>query len=166
MILISFFLFFSILGFSIEYVISLICRYKKETLLVGPWMPIYGIGFLTIHLVHFLLKKKNLSSLKEKILFFILSVIFLSIIEEIGGLLTQEIFHQNFWSYEGFPLSIGPYINVFVSLLWGVIALICEYLIYPKLTPLLKKIPKQIIYILLFLLILDHIICLKNAFSL
>lgn len=162
MTLLAAFIFFSIVGFSGEYLGSLIMNHKKETLLLGPWMPIYGLGFLFVHIIHQFLKKKNITKKKELILCYIISVLGITICEEIGGLLTYHFFHKNYWDYTSLPLSIGPYINVFVSLGWGVLALIIEYLIYPKVKPFLQKIPKSITTILFILFLLDNLICFQR----
>mgnify|MGYP001861424662 FL=1 len=159
MTLLNAFLFFSILGFSGEYLGSLILNHQKETLLLGPWMPIYGLGFLFVHATHQFLKCKNLAKKKELIFCYIISVLVLSLCEEIGGLLTYHFFQKNYWDYTNLPLSIGPYINVFISLGWGFLALIIEYLVYPKVKPFFQKIPKLLTIIIFILLLLDHLIC-------
>ena len=159
MTLLNAFLFFSILGFSGEYLGSFILNHQKETLLLGPWMPIYGLGFLFVHATHQFLKCKNLAKKKELIFCYIISVLVLSLCEEIGGLLTYHFFQKNYWDYTNLPLSIGPYINVFISLGWGFLALIIEYLVYPKVKPFFQKIPKLLTIIIFILLLLDHLIC-------
>ena len=159
MTLLNAFLFFSILGFSGEYLGSLILNHQKETLLLGPWMPIYGLGFLFVHATHQFLKCKNLAKKKELIFCYIISVLVLSLCEEIGGLLTYHFFQKNYCDYTNLPLSIGPYINVFISLGWGLLALIIEYLVYPKVKPFFQKIPKLLTIIIFILLLLDHLIC-------
>ena len=45
---INIFIIFSILGFLSEFIISLCMHEQKQTLLIGPWMPIYGLGILLV----------------------------------------------------------------------------------------------------------------------
>lgn len=153
---------FSILGFGYEKITSLLMCQPKETLLIGPWMPIYGIGFLIVHFIHERLKKEGLQGFKKILWCFFLSIVALTVLEEIGGLLTNFLFAKSFWSYEGIPLSIGPYINVFISCLWGFFAIILEFIVFPKLTKVIKRIPKWLTYLMIFLFVFDNIIALKN----
>lgn len=156
------FLFFSIFGFLGEFLLSRIMNQSKETLLLGPWMPIYGIGFLVTHFINKILEKKEIIGKKKILLCYLFSVLALTLLEEIGGLLTWALFHKNYWDYSSIPLSIGPYINVFISLIWGFLALLIEYVILPKISFLLKKIPKWLTLILLILFLLDNYFCLKR----
>ena len=161
------FLLFSILGYLGELSLSLLTHQTKETLLIGPWMPIYGLGLLIVHAIHKKLTQYKLSKKKEVFFCFLLSVISLTLLEELGGLITATLFHRSFWNYEGLFLSIGPYINVFISLIWVILALIIVYLFYPLVAPFLKKTPRLLTYTLLLLFLLDNLYCLnKNFFSL
>ncbi|MCI8575236.1 MAG: putative ABC transporter permease [Bacilli bacterium] len=151
------FLFFSILGYTYETIFHFLEHKMRENILFGPWMPIYGFGILCIELIHKILTKLKINGKKKLLYCFILSVIFLTIIEEIGGLIILYFFQTSFWNYESIPLSIGPYINILVSLIWGVLGLFLEYIIYPLVTPWLKKIPKWVSILLFLLLLLDNI---------
>ena len=139
----SFFI-FSILGWSYETVFHFLEHKTRKNLLFGPWMPIYGFGILTIEFIDKLLKKLKVSGKKKILYCYIISVIALTLLEEIGGLLVQFLFHTSFWNYESIPLSIGPYINIFISLIWGFFGLLIEYILYPLLTPFIKKIPSWV----------------------
>ena len=156
------FLFFSILGFSGEFLLSFFMKQSKETLLLGPWMPIYGIGFLTTYLIDKILEKKQFTGKKKIFLCYLFSIFSLTLLEEIGGLLTFALFHKNYWDYSSIPFSIGPYINFFISLIWGFLAMIIQYIIFPKITFLFKKTPKWLTIFLFLLFILDNYFCLKR----
>lgn len=153
---------FSVLGFGYEKITSFLLHQPKETLLIGPWMPIYGIGLLITHFINELLKKRGIHGFRKVLWCFFLSVIALTILEEIGGLLTELLFAKSFWNYEGIFLFIGPYINVFISLIWGFLAVLLEFILFPILIPFIKRIPKWLTIIIIFFFLLDNIIALKN----
>ena len=67
-------------------------KQSKETLLLGPWMPIYGIGFLTTYLIDKILEKKQFTGKKKIFLCYLFSIFSLTLLEEIGGLLTFALF--------------------------------------------------------------------------
>jgi uncharacterized membrane protein len=157
MFYINTFLFFSILGWSYETIFHFLEHKMRNNILLGPWMPIYGFGMLIIEFLNLLLKKLKIKGKKKLIYCFILSVIIITILEELGGLYIEYFYQTSFWNYEAFPFSIGPYINILVSLIWGLSGLFLEYVIYPLVTPWLKKIPKWVSITLLFLLLIDNI---------
>lgn len=158
------FLLFSILGYSYETIFRLYLKTTQDYLLMGPWMPIYGFGLLISEFLNIFLNKFKLKRFKKIILFFFINIILLTIIEEIGGILVEKIFHTSFWNYEYIPLHLGPYINIFVSIIWSLASTIIEFFLIPILTPLIRKIPKMVSYIILFLLLLDHVILLYQYF--
>ena len=86
------FLLFSILGYLGELSLSLLAHQTKETLLIGPWMPIYGLGLLIVHAIHKKLTQYKLSKKKE-LFCFLLSVISLTLLEELGGLITATFYN-------------------------------------------------------------------------
>lgn len=151
------FLLFSIMGYSYETLFRFFKGIVQHNLLLGPWMPIYGFGILISEFVNLFLNKFLLKGKKKIFLFFILNVLLLTILEEIGALFIRFFFQTAFWNYEDIPLHIGPYINVFVSLVWGICAVFMEYVLIPILTPFIKKIPKGVSFILLIFLLLDHL---------
>jgi len=158
------FLFFSILGYILEIILSIIMHQPKSTLLIGPWMPIYGIGFLIVYFTHVWISKYKFSKRKEIALLFLIMLVLLSFLEEIGGLLTWTCFHQNFWDYSNWPFSIGPYVNILVSFVWSLLSIGSLFILYPKIKNYLKRCPKWISILLLLLFLFDHIICFQKHF--
>lgn len=165
MFYINLFLFSSILGFSYETIFRLIHHYSTYNLLLGPWMPIYGFGILIVEGIDKTLNFFQIKGKKKVFLNLLLSVFFITILEWIGGILVEKLFSTSFWNYESIPLHIGPYISILISIIWGIMAMFLEYFFTPICTPLLKKIPNWISFLLLLLLLLDHI-CLIFRFKL
>jgi len=154
------FLLYSFFGFIFENFICLILKNNPESgILYGPWTPIYGLGVLIIMFIYNRLKQKKETT--KGILLFIISFIFLTIIEYIGGVSIKFIFDKTLWNYTGLPLHIGKYISIEVSFIWAIGSLIYIYLLKPITDNIILVIPKLITYIVSILFILDFIITLK-----
>ena len=88
----------------------------------GPYTFVYGIGVLISIIIYEYLEKRV--KIKNKflkiIMYFLLFTIVLSFIEFIGGHLLHFIFHVDLWNYSNHHDSLGKYICVTNSLIWGV----------------------------------------------
>lgn len=154
------FFIYSFLGFLIENVISII---KKEGIgsgiLYGPWTPIYGIGSILILIISkFIFNILKVKKIFEILIVLLVITIILTLLEWIGGVLIEKIFHVTFWDYREFRFNIGKYISLEVSLIWGIGSLIIIYVIQPILNKFIYLIPNYITYILIVLIIIDIII--------
>lgn len=149
------FMIFSILGWLFEWILHFILKNAKQNILMGPWMPIYGIGLLLTDFLNTTLSKKYRG--KKKVIYcFLYSLFLLTILEEIGGILIQFFFSTSYWNYESIPLSIGPYINILISIIWALMAIMLEYIVFPILSPFLKKIPRWVSIAIGIIFILDN----------
>ncbi len=151
------FLIFSIFGYLYEMAIRLMNHYSTHNLLLGPWMPIYGIGIVIIELINQFLNQFKIKGFKKLIYCFLISIFILTILEWIGGILVLKLFSTSFWNYENIPFHIGKYVNVLVSILWGILSLFIEYIIIPILKPFIQKIPKGITILIISFILLDHL---------
>ena len=150
--------FFAILGFLFESVTFILLKKPYNSgVLMGPWTPVYGIAFFIILLIRKFLKRWNLEKKIEIILFFLLSILLLSILEFIAGELILIISHVRYWNYVNRPLNIDGFICLEISLLWGIGAIFINYFLYPYIKSFLKKIPKIITTILIILYMIDTI---------
>ena len=153
------FLIFSILGFIYENVLHFITRGDfTNNPFYGPWMPIYGFGvIIMIFLTRLIFNNLKVKRWVKIILLFISVTLILTIIELIGGYLTEFIFHKSFWNYTDLKFNFGKYIALEVSLVWGVACLIFLYIVKPLTDKFIEKIPKFISIVLLILVIADFI---------
>lgn len=161
---INIFIIYSVIGYIYEIIISLLLNNKIESgFLHGPWTPIYGIGVLIMIYIYKEIDKRIINNKYMKnIVFFIITVLALTLIEFIAGHLLHLIFNKNYWNYSFLPLHIGKYIAVEVSILWGLFAFLIVYVIQPKLKKLIKKIPKYISILIITSMIIDLIIIIIN----
>jgi len=96
------------------------------------------------------------------IILFIISAILLSTLEYIGGTAVETLYGRIFWDYSNQQFNIGKYTSLKMSLIWGLSSLLVVYILKPLLDVFIKKIPKFITYILVFLFVIDIIFTIAN----
>lgn len=157
MYLLNCFFIYSILGFIVEGMFTLIISgHFSSGILYGPWTPIYGFGaILTIIISRKIFKKMHQNKFIETLITFIILMIILTIIEWLGGILIENLFHETLWNYKDYKYNIGKYISLEMSLIWGIIGVFVIYFIKPIVDKLENKTPKFITMILIVLFIID-----------
>ena len=158
------FLLYSILGFLLETVRSFLVNSKFTSgILYGPWTPIYGIGIVIVILIsNYLFVHLHLSRWVETFITFVIITLILTLLEWIGGILIEKIFHTVFWDYSKEAFSIGKYISLSKSLMWGVGSIIFIYVLKPLLEGVIKHIPIPVTIILTLLMLSDFILTFVN----
>lgn len=158
------FLIYSILGFMLETTRSFLVNSKFTSgILYGPWTPIYGFGIVLVILIsNYLFSHLHLPRWVETLSTFIIITIVLTLLEWIGGVLIEKIFHVVFWDYSKEALSIGKYISLSKSLIWGVGSIIFIYVLKPLLEGVIKHIPIPVTIILTLLMLSDFILTFVN----
>lgn len=156
---ISCFVIYSILGYIFETILFFIFNINIESgFLLGPWTIIYGFGFLIVNYLFCLIKKKFNNKYLIYILLFIISTFSLSLVELIGGLLLENFFGVIWWNYDNYFLHIGKYICIWISFIWGFLAIINIIVFKPFFDILIKLIPRNYFILLFFILLIDFIL--------
>ena len=153
---------YSILGFIYENFICILLNNNMESgFMYGPFTPIYGIGILVIIIIY-----NNTKNIKNNfirnLLIFIFSVIILTIMEYVGGILINLIFNKDYWNYSYLPLHINKYISLEISFIWGIASLIYVNILKRITDKIVLMIPKYITYIVSIVFILDLVLTLFN----
>ena len=158
MFYINIFLCFSIIGYLFETICSWIFKTGFSSgILYGPWTPLYGFGVLIIMLLsNKIFESLHLNKVVETIIVFVVITIVLTILEWLGGILIEKLFHITFWDYSNYKYHIGKYISLEMSLVWGVGSIILIYLVLPWSLNLIKKIPLLVTIIFSFLFIYKY----------
>lgn len=159
MYLLNCFFIYSILGFIVEGIFTLIVSsHFSSGILYGPWTPVYGFGaILTLTIAKKIFKNINQSRFVKTLITFVILTIVLTIIEWIGGILIENLFHETLWNYKNYKYNIGKYISLEMSLVWGIVSILVIYFIKPLVDKLEKRVPKVITIILTILFIIDLI---------
>lgn len=165
------FLIYAFIGWIVEIIYSYIFESHKlvnRGFLIGPIIPIYGIGALI--LTSLLFRYKD-----DPLVIFSLSVIVCSILEYSTSYLMEKIFKNRWWDYSYMKFNINGRICLETMIPFGIGAIFIIKYIHPNVLKILKLIPNNIriiITILLFILTLIDfitsfgiIIKLKNISS-
>ncbi len=162
------FLIYSILGYLFETATAFVMKSGfKSGILYGPWTPVYGIGaIITLIISEYFFKNLHLKIWQETIIVFIIITLVLTFIEWLGGIGTEFLFKKSFWDYSKDPTSIGKYISIRMSIIWGIGAIIFIYFLNPMLKNFIGKIPNVFTYTLLVLFVIDYIITFINRIKL
>lgn len=153
------FFLFSILGHILENIVYI---HVDSGILYGFWTPIYGTGVLLILLINHILNKLKINKYIHPFILFVFSSIILSTLEYIGGTVIEFLFGRIFWDYSSEKFHIGRYTSLKMCLLWGIGSILTVYVLMPILNKFIKKTPKYITYILVFLFVIDLIVTFIN----
>jgi uncharacterized membrane protein len=124
---------YSFIGWLCEEVFVLVTTRKLENrgFLTGPFLPIYGIGAIAMLLL-------VEPYVKNPFLVFVASTLVCSVIEYIGSLLLDKIFHITLWDYHDQKFNIHGRICLRNSLCFGALGLLLIYVLQPIIGAQLK----------------------------
>lgn len=107
-------------------------------LVIGPFIPIYGVGAVLITVSLYKIMHKN------DILIFICSGLIGGIFEYLCSWLQEIIFHTVSWDYSDTPFNFNGRTNLMFILCWGFLGLIWIRLIYPHISQMIERIPRAV----------------------
>lgn len=159
------FLLFSIFGHLFETVYFFIINVEHNSgFMYLWWTPIYGIGTLLTWLIYKFISKYVDNKVIRNIILFVIYLVGFSILEFIGGHLLELIYDQYFWNYYKYPLNIGRYVSLFISLIWTILAFTYIYFLKKYSDKLINKIPKFVTIILLVIFVVDLFFSIIKVF--
>ena len=129
---------------------------RNRGILYGPWLPIYGVGALSIYAMK---PVKN-----QPVLLFLLCAAVSGIVEYIIGYAGLHFFGLRLWDYRGLLLNIDGIICLRSVLSFALMGLIFHYRLEPAAERLVKKRHPPTVYnTCLFLLLLFLADCVLSA---
>lgn len=147
-ILFLLFFIYSVIGYIVE-VISVSSLQKKLVLsrgfLIGPYLPIFGVGGLFMSV--FLQKYKA-----DILVLFVMSMVSCLLIEYIGSVVMEKIFNLRWWDYSYQKFNINGRICLKTGLLFGVGGVIVVKLVNPFLMSIISVIPNIIVIVISIIL--------------
>ncbi len=99
-------------------------RWENRGFLFGPFLPIYGLGALTI-----LYATAPVTG--RPWLIFLFGMLSATALEYIGGSLLELLFHTRYWDYSQIPFNLHGHICLYCSLVWGLFSLCLVYWLHP-----------------------------------
>lgn len=138
--ILAYFIIYSIVGYIIETVFSIITKgtwESRQSFLYGPFCAIYGLGAsIMIIFLHKYSKRYNA--------LFIGGFIVGSIVEYLVSWIGELILGVKWWDYSDMPLNLNGRICVFFSLFWGFLALYLIASFNPKIDKLIDWVKDKI----------------------
>lgn len=160
-----FFYIYSILGWIAEVIYCRIIggKFTNRGFLNGPYCPIYGFGALIIVLL--------LNPFKDNLfLVFILGMILTSTLEYITSFLMEKAFNAKWWDYSDMKFNLNGRVCLLNSCEFAVLGVLLTYIIHPRISSLIQKIPVHVLtvisVILFILLLIDFTITLSTILNL
>ena len=149
-----FFFFFSFIGWAWEVFFYLVNEgaFINRGTMLGPWLPIYGVGgWIIIY---------GLKPLRKKpALMFLGTIIVCGGVEYFTSWLLEKLFNQKWWDYTGYFMNLNGRICLEGLLVFGLAGVAMTYFIAPLAENLLlnidPKIRKRICVLLIILFISD-----------
>jgi cardiolipin synthase len=133
------FILYGVFGWVYE---SVLVSVQKKSLinrgfLSGPIIPLYGCGALFCYLAFWNLRDHS-------VLVFVGGMCLATILEYFTSLIMEIVFHTRWWDYSKYPLNVNGRISLFVSLFWGILALLMMNVFQPGIDFIIGIIPRRI----------------------
>lgn len=132
-LLVTLFLLYSFLGWCVESIYCFIIdkKFVNRGFLVGPYLPIYGLGCLIIVTL--------LNIFRESPIFlFIMASLICSVLEYVTSYIMEKIFKTRWWDYSQMKFNINGRVCLRNAIFFGILACIMSYLINPFVLKILK----------------------------
>ncbi|MBQ9383959.1 MAG: putative ABC transporter permease [Ruminiclostridium sp.] len=107
-------------------------RVINRGFLKGPYIPIYGIGGMTLLFLCMPFEKNGFAV-------YFVGMISCTVLEYFVGWLMETLFHKQFWDYSMLKLTYKNRISLLSSLFWGLMALFMVYVLYGIVSSLVKS---------------------------
>lgn len=148
------FIIYSMIGYIIEVITVSICMKKitfSRGFLIGPYIPIYGIGIISI--VRLLSKYQN-----DILVLFIMSTIICTIIEYLTSFLMEKLFKLRWWDYSDKNFNINGRVCLTNSVLFGFGGIIIMKIVNPFIESIILKLSPWLIIVLSTIFLLGFLI--------
>lgn len=134
------FIAFSFAGWSWEVALHFMQTgmFANRGTLHGPWLPIYGSGGLIVLILCSRFRKNPVAE-------FFTAIVLCGVLEYCSAWYLETMYHQRWWSYDGYFLNLQGRICAEGLLVFGVGCCLVVYLIAPFFDYLLSKVKQQVL---------------------
>lgn len=120
-------------------------KFVNRGFLHGPLIPIYGFAAVSILLV-------TIPVREHTALVYVMGALTATVFELVTGTAMERLFRVKYWDYSDLPLNYHGHICLFVSMFWGVFAVLLVQVIHVPVERILVKIPRILCEIVAFLM--------------
>lgn len=101
--------------------------------LVGPWLPLYGLGLIGMYTISILLSQQEMIGIQwiDTVVVLVIMTLLMTLIELIAGLIFTRLFNVKLWDYTEEKLNFKGLICPKFSLMWGVLGCFYYFVINP-----------------------------------
>lgn len=161
--ILQYFIIYSFVGFIIETIYGLLTEgviESRQSMLYGPFCCIYGLGAICLICMPKPAKKNGWT-------LFGAGFIIGSIVEYLVSWIGDCVFHVKWWDYTDLAFNINGRVCLIFSIFWGILTVLLNKSINPKIDEIIDKIPvKKIHTITIVLIIFMFIDFLISSFAL
>lgn len=139
------FVMYSMVGWVMEILLTIVClkKFVNRGVLIGPYLPIYGVGCLLIILLVERFKDKPL-------LLVISSMLICSSLEYATSFLLETLFNTRWWDYSNSFMNLNGRICLSTTVLFGILGALIVYVINPVFMNVIDKMPVRMINVLFY----------------
>ena len=148
--ILQYFIVYSIVGYIIETIYGLLTNgviESRQSMLYGPFCSIYGLGAICLICIPQKLKKNNWT-------LFGAGFIIGSVVEYAVSWIGECIFHVKWWDYTELAFNVNGRICLIFSIFWGILTIILNKRINPKVDEIINKVPIKKLHIATLVLII------------
>ncbi|MFH5881583.1 putative ABC transporter permease [Liberiplasma polymorphum] len=137
----------------------------------GPFVPIYGVSLVSLHVLLFILVSSFTPITIEVIAIVFILITFIStLFELVGGIVLFNAFNARWWDYSDEKLNYKGYISLRFSVIWGVLGTIVFLGLHLQvIVPFVQSLSVTTLYVitvsLSVVLLIDYAYTLKALFS-
>jgi len=149
---------YSILGFFLERIINIIFlgEYFDNSVLYGPYQPLYGSGILMAILFYdFVLNRKVLNKHLKNVLLLITAIAATAIAESVTGYGYEFLYDVVLWDYSEFFLCKLNYVCFIPTTIFGFGSFLVIKYIHPIFKNFVEIIPNYVTYLVFLIFIVD-----------
>lgn len=122
-------------------------RWFNPGFCVGPWLPIYGVGLLTVYVITHLENVILIGNpVLQKVILFAIMAICMTIIELIAGIILLRFFNLRLWDYRNEKFNYKGFICLKFSIFWMLLSAGYYFLLHPRVNDQVLWLSKNLIF--------------------